>query len=91
MRVLHLIAYDVRDPARLRRVCRYLTGFKVAGQKSVFECWVTPSELAEIRSTLEHLMEPTEDRLHIFALDPRQRVRCFGKASTFTSGFFAIT
>jgi len=91
MRFLHLVAYDVCDPSRLRRVCQFLKGYKVAGQKSVFECWITPAELAHIRVTLDSLMEPAEDRLHIFALDPRQRVRCFGKAATFSAGFFAIT
>ena len=89
-RDLYLVAYDVRDPRRLRRVCRYLTGFKVGGQKSVYECWVTPAELRAIRNELETLMHADEDRLHIVALDPRMRTRCYGVARSFAPGHFSI-
>lgn len=88
-RNLYLIAYDICDPRRLYRVCRYLTGYKVGGQKSVFEIWVTPAELREIRVRLGELMEK-EDRLHILNLDPRMKVRCHGNASTFTAQHFSI-
>lgn len=89
-RTLHLIAYDVCDPRRLHRVCRYLTGYKVGGQKSVFEVWVTPAELQQIERHLEELMEPGEDRLHIVALDPRMQPWCLGQAQRFTPGYFSI-
>lgn len=89
-RTLYLVAYDVCDSRRLHRVCRYLTGFKVGGQKSVFEVWATPAELAHIRSDLDDLMEPAEDRLHILALDPRMKPRCLGRATHWTQTFFAI-
>lgn len=89
-RTLYLIAYDVCEPHRLQRVCRYLTGYKVGGQKSVFEVWVTPAELRKIRCDLEYLMVSEEDRLHILALDPRMNVRCLGQASTFSQNYFSI-
>ncbi|MBI5658572.1 MAG: CRISPR-associated endonuclease Cas2 [Nitrosomonadales bacterium] len=89
-RTLYLIAYDVCNPGRLHKVCRHLTGFKVGGQKSVFEIWATPAELKHIRTDLETLTEASEDRLHILALDPRMKPRCLGRASTFTSRHFAI-
>ncbi len=82
-RDLYLIAYDVCEPHRLYRVCRYLTGYKVGGQKSVFEIWATPAELEEIRSELDRLMEEGIDRLHILRLDPRMKPRCHGRAHTF--------
>lgn len=89
-RTLYLVAYDVCEPKRLAKVCRYLTGYKVGGQKSVFEVWVTPAELMHIRRDLEDLMDVGEDRLHILALDPRTTPRCFGRATTFTTNHFAI-
>jgi CRISPR-associated protein Cas2 len=89
-RTLYLVAYDVCEPHRLQKVCRYLTGYKVGGQKSVFEVWVTPAELRDIRSGLDKLMEPGEDRLHILALDPRMKPRCLGRATTFEQRHFAI-
>jgi CRISPR-associated protein Cas2 len=89
-RTLYLVAYDVCEPHRLQRVCRYLTGYKVGGQKSVFEVWVTDAELRHIRAHLDDLMEPAEDRLHILALDPRMNPRCLGRAHTFQQKFFSI-
>lgn len=89
-RDLYLVAYDVCNPRRLHKVCRYLSGYKVDGQKSVFEIWVTPGELKQIRADLDDLMEPAEDRLHILALDPRMTPRLFGRATHFTTNFFAI-
>lgn len=89
-RTLYLVAYDVCDPCRLQRVCRFLTGFKVGGQKSVFEIWVTASELRQIRAALGGLMQPEEDRLHILALDPRMFMKGLGKARAFAPGHFSI-
>lgn len=89
-RSLYLVAYDVCNPRRMRRVCKYLTGFKVGGQKSVYECWLTPAELRVMRGELDQLMEPGEDRLHIVALDPRMKTLCFGLAAPFEPTFFSI-
>lgn len=89
-RTRYLIAYDVCDPRRLAKVCRYLTGYKVGGQKSVFEVWVTRAELDRIHNDLQAIVDAEEDRLHIFALDPRTAPRCFGRAATFTTNHFAI-
>lgn len=89
-RTLYLVAYDICDPQRLQKVCRYLTGYKVAGQKSVFEIWATPAELARIREDLESLMDEDEDRAHILALDPRMKPMLHGRAATFTENHFAI-
>jgi len=89
-RVLYLVAYDVCDPRRLNRVCRFLTGFKVGGQKSVFEIWATDGELRQIRAELDELMDADEDRLHILALDPRMKTRCMGLARRFERQFFTI-
>lgn len=89
-RTLYLVAYDVCEPQRLHKVCRYLTGYKVAGQKSVFEIWATEAELARIRDDLASLIDPDEDRIHIFALDPRMKPMLHGRAATFTENHFAI-
>lgn len=89
-RTLYLVAYDVREPCRLQKICRYLTGYKVAGQKSVFEIWVTAAELTRIRRELETLIEAEEDRVHLFALDPRMKPHLFGRATHFEGGHFTI-
>lgn len=81
-RTLYLVCYDICSPRRLHKVHHYLKGFKVGGQKSFFECWLTPPELRDVRQTLRELMDANEDRAHIFQLDPRMITECYGQAST---------
>lgn len=90
-RTLYLICYDITDPKRLYRVAHYLKGYKVDGQKSAYECWVTESEKRQILTELQTLTDPTTDRVHLFQLDPRQQVECFGCATHFTTPGFFIT
>lgn len=89
-RTLYLVAYDVRNPKRLAKVGRYFHSYRVAGQKSVPEIWVTDAELADIQIDLKQLLDTTEDRLHILALDPRQHRYCMGQAQTFHTPFFSV-
>lgn len=90
-RILYLVAYDISSPRRWYAVHKFLLGYKVAGQKSFFECWVTDAELRHILRELDALMETEEDRGHVFQLDERMKVRCFGVADTFRREFFMIT
>lgn len=87
-RTLYLVAYDVCDPRRLARVSRYFHSYRVAGQKSVPEIWVTPAELQSIRHTMDLLLDTRHDRLQLIALDPRMHRRCMGRAATFSAPFF---
>jgi CRISPR/Cas system-associated endoribonuclease Cas2 len=56
-RTLYLVCYDICEPKRLQRVHKYLIGYKVGGQKSFFECWLTAAELREVRDTLAELLD----------------------------------
>ena len=73
-RCLYLVCYDVADPRRLRRVHRFLLGYKAGGQKSFFECWLTPAELRHLQDDLTRLLDAVTDRAHLFQLDPAQAV-----------------
>ena len=91
-RTLYLVAYDVcGDPKRLARVGRYFQSYRVAGQKSVPEIWVTPAELQRIRADMGRLLDAHADRLQLIALDPRMRRQCLGCASTFSATYFCVT
>jgi len=90
-RTLYLVAYDVCQPRRLARVTRYFNSYRVAGQKSVPEIWVTPSELALIQADVARLLDEADDRLQVIALDPRMRPRCMGQAATFKTAHFCVT
>lgn len=89
-RNLFLVCYDICSPKRLYRVHKYLLGYRVGGQKSFFECWLTPAELREVRRTLERLLEPAEDRAHIFQLDPRMKSEGLGVATQPVTDVFLI-
>jgi len=89
-RTLYLVAYDVCNPRRLARVSRYFHAYRVAGQKSVPEIWVTPAELQSIRSDMSELLDPGTDRLQLVALDPRMQRHALGQASTFGPTFFCV-
>lgn len=89
-RSLYLVCYDVSCPKRLYRVHRFLLAYKVGGQKSFFECWLTAADLREVRQQLEALIEPTEDRVHIFQLDPRMKLEGLGLATVPKTDVFLI-
>lgn len=80
MRRLYLIAYDVCDQRRLAKVRELLKAYSTGGQKSVYECWLSPAELVEVTEALQGLIEMTEDRVHIVTLDGRSRPAVLGIA-----------
>lgn len=90
-RTLYLVAYDISCHRRWYQVHKYLLGYTVAGQKSFFECWVTPAELQEVMREVRGMIDVEEDRAHVFQLDERMKIRCHGVAKTFDRGYFTIT
>ncbi len=69
---------------------KYLQGFRVGGQKSLFECWLTPAELRTVQATLSELLDPAADRAHIFQLDPRMKCERLGLATPPVTDVFLI-
>jgi CRISPR-associated protein Cas2 len=52
----HLVIYDIADPQRLRKVARVLEDHGVRLQKSVFDCWLDPAQLAQLQAkVLAHI------------------------------------
>jgi CRISPR-associated protein Cas2 len=75
-----LIAYDVGDDKRLTKVRELLKAYSTGGQKSVYECWLTPAELTEVRESLRRLIDVASDRAHVITLDGRSRPHTLGIA-----------
>ncbi len=65
-----LVCYDVRDPVRLRRTARILEGAGERIQYSVFRCWLSPTQMNELRWNLTEVLEPEDDVL-LIPLCPR--------------------
>ncbi len=69
-RTRYLLAYDVRDPRRLRRVHQVAKDFGEPLQYSVFVCDLSRVELVGLKSRLLDEMHTREDSVGIFALGP---------------------
>lgn len=75
----YLVAYDIRDDKRLRRVHKTMKAYGWAMQYSVFLCDLDPMELTAMRLDLGQLIHHTVDSIAIIDLGPpadRGR-RCF--------------
>lgn len=59
----HLIAYDVREPKRLRRVARILEGYGTRIQYSIFRCRLDREALEKLHWELSKEMDVTDDLL----------------------------
>jgi CRISPR-associated protein Cas2 len=85
-RDLYLAAYDVAHPRRLRASLDLVKGYASGGQKSVYECHLTPAEKAHLLHDLSLVLNEEEDRFLLVRLDPRARVFTLGIAVEPTDG-----
>ncbi len=69
--MLRLIAYDIADERRLRRIAKVCEGFGVRVQKSLFECWLDEDCFEEMWSLLLGEMKEAEDFLVAYPIDVR--------------------
>ena len=61
--MLHLIAYDISDHKRLRRVAKICEDYGRRVEKSVFECDISEELFAKFWAELNHAVIPEEDYL----------------------------
>jgi CRISPR-associated protein Cas2 len=71
-RSLFLVAYDVRDQKRLRRVHKKLNGFGEPVQFSIFQCELTLAEKLDMIHQLTELIHHKEDRVLIVNMGRRK-------------------
>lgn len=79
-RNLYLAAYDVAAPARLKASLDLIKGYATGGQKSAYECFLSPGEKTALLSDMAQVLETAEDRFLLVGLDPRSRVYTLGVA-----------
>jgi CRISPR-associated protein Cas2 len=63
MKTWHLIAYDVRDPKRLRRVAKKLEAYGSRVQYSIFRCRLDRPGLEKLRWELAEIMDSADSLL----------------------------
>lgn len=82
----YLIAYDIADPARLRRVCALMEGHGERLQYSVFLCDLSLAERAELEGSVIAVMSLSHDSVIQIDLGPAAApaiVRVLGRARRF--------
>lgn len=79
-RQLHIAAYDIRHPKRLRRALWVLKQYASGRQKSVFECFLTESERKYLLQEMRGVIDRSEDRFFLLRPDGRCKVYTLGMA-----------
>ncbi len=81
---LFIVAYDISDQRRWRRVFKTMQGYGEWLQLSVFQCRLDRKRLAQFESQLSDLIDHEDDHLMILDLGPadsvKPKVRSVGKA-----------
>lgn len=78
-RDLYIAGYDISCAKRLRQALAVLKEYAVGGQKSVFECFLTEAERAELVRRILSVINCQEDRFLLLRLDPRGEIRVQGR------------
>lgn len=71
---LYIVAYDISQPKRWRRVFKTMKGYGHWVQLSVFQCRLTARRRAEMAARLDGLIAPAEDHVLIVDLGPADQV-----------------
>lgn len=67
---LYVVAYDIVDSRTRERVARVLEQYGERAQQSVFEVWLAPGDVRELKVRIGPLLGE-EDRFAIYPLDER--------------------
>jgi CRISPR-associated protein Cas2 len=71
---LYVVAYDIGEPRRWRRVFKLVNGYGEWLQLSVFQCRLTPRRRAELAAALNALINHNQDHVLILDLGDVERV-----------------
>ena len=72
VRQTYLVCYDICDDKRLRKVHKTMRNFGDHLQYSVFECQLTPIDLAKCQSQLNDIIHHDEDQVMFVDLGPSE-------------------
>lgn len=79
-RQLFLVAYDVRNPKRLRQALYILKDYASGGQKSAFECYLSAGEQRELIDRMADILNLDMDAFVIARMSSRECAGLLGKA-----------
>jgi len=73
----YLVAYDIRESKRLRRVAKHLEGYGTRIQYSIFRCRLTGRQMERLRWELTRVLKPEDSLITIGLCD-----RCVERIAT---------
>ncbi len=79
-RKLHIAAYDVKDPKRLRQMLYIVKDYATGGQKSAYECYLSKIEHQQLIHRVMQTLDLTEDRFACIELRQSNQPKTLGKA-----------
>ncbi len=65
-----VVAYDISDPKRLKKVADIMEGFGYRIQYSVFLCALSPTEVQKLKLTLSKVINNANDQCLVIDLGP---------------------
>ena len=71
---LYVVAYDIRDQKRWRRVFKIMKGYGEWLQLSVFQCRLSQKRHAELIALLDGIIEHEVDHVVLLEVGPADRV-----------------
>jgi CRISPR-associated protein Cas2 len=71
---LYIVAYDIADDRRWRRVFKLMKGYGHWLQLSVFQCRLTGRRRAELARRLEEVIHGDDDHVLILDLGPADKI-----------------
>ena len=80
-RALFIAAYDVAESKRRYRVHQVVKDYATGGQKSVFECFLTPLEHRDLHAKIRPLIDENEDRFALIRIEERTQPILHGIAT----------
>lgn len=72
---LFVVAYDIADPRRWRRVYRFLSGYGEWLQLSVFQCRLDRRRLVLLEAGLRERIHARDDHVLLLDMGPADRVQ----------------
>ena len=79
----YIVAYDISDPKRLRKVARTCEDFGLRKQFSVFLCRLSATDFVKLRTRLYDIIDLSEDQVLFIPLTEAglQRMEAIGRAT----------
>ena len=72
---LYIVAYDISNAKRWRRVFKILHGYGEWMQLSVFQCRLSKIKRAELESRLREVIKTGQDHLMIIDIGPAKNIK----------------